>query len=160
MLLISKRENGARRPATRRRHGTLLVECAVVLPIFLTVVMVIILGCLGAYYSEQVAELAREASRYAAVHGGKYAKDTGNPAATSQTLLNNIVTPGGIGMNPGSFGCTLAWNTDNFPYHVVGNIGTKVTNTVTVTVTYQWLSGYQFFGGITFSSTSVSPVYY
>ena len=57
---------------------------------------------------------------------------------------------------------SVTWSTSNYPYHVVtdaNNNLTKVTNTVTVTVNYNWVPE-AYFGGMTLTSTSVMPMSY
>jgi hypothetical protein len=54
-----------RRPAS---DGQALVETALVLPIFLTVVLGVIVLGIGLFYQQQVTNAAREAARYTAIH--------------------------------------------------------------------------------------------
>ncbi len=53
------------RPASR---GQALVETALVLPIFLTIVLGVIVLGIGLFYQQQITNAAREAARYAAIH--------------------------------------------------------------------------------------------
>jgi hypothetical protein len=120
-----------------------------------------VVAAMGVYRYQQVAALAREGSRYASVHGGMYAKETGNPAATPQDIYNNAIAPNMAGLDPNALSYNVTWNTSNYPYHTTTVNGqlVPVTNTVSVTVTYQWMPE-AFFGGVTLSSTSVVPMSY
>jgi hypothetical protein len=103
------------------------------------------------------------------VHGAQYAKDTGKPAATPDdgvwsggsgqcTLLyNNVIQPKATAVNLIRLSYSVSWNTDNTTYHMNGS--QKVSNTVTVTVNYQWIPE-AYLGGIRLSSTSVALMYY
>jgi len=57
---------------------------------------------------------------------------------------------------------SITYNTSNEPFHVridsAGNI-LPVQNTVTVTLTYNWIPE-AYLGGITLTSTSVMPMSY
>jgi Flp pilus assembly protein TadG len=143
------------------RSGASLVEFAIVGPVALLLLIGLVVAALGVYRYQQVAALAREGSRYASVHGGMYAKETGNPAATQQDIYNNAILPYAAGLDSNALSCNVTWNTDNYPYHtvVVNGQVTPVTNTVSVTVTYQWMPE-AFFGGVTLTSTSVVPITY
>ena len=50
------------------RHGQTLVEAALVMPLLLVLLFGIILLGLGVFYQQQLANAAREAARYAAIH--------------------------------------------------------------------------------------------
>lgn len=49
-------------------RGQTLVETALVLPLFLTIVLGVIVLGLGLFYQQQITNAAREAARYAAIH--------------------------------------------------------------------------------------------
>src|SRR5262245_15076563 len=123
-----------------RRPGITLVESAVVYPATLLLVVGLIIGALGVFRYQEMASLARRGARYAAVHGQKYAKDTGNTAATPADIYNNAIYPHAVGMDRSKLTYAVSYNTDNWPEHstiVNGNV-VAVTNTVTVTVSYFW----------------------
>jgi hypothetical protein len=67
-----------------------------------------------------------------------------------------------VGFNASALSCSVTWNTNNEPYHVTtdpsGN-QTKVRNTVTVKVSYQWTPE-AFLGTKTLTSTSTMPMSY
>jgi hypothetical protein len=120
-----------------------------------------IIGAIGMFRYQEVASLAREGARWASVHGAQYARDTGNPAAGPTDVYNQAIQPRAVAFDPSRLTCTVTWNTDNNPYHTmtVGGNVTPVTNTVSVTVTYQWIPEL-YLGGITLTSTSVVPMEY
>jgi Flp pilus assembly protein TadG len=151
------------------RSAATLVEFAIVAPSTFLLLLGLLVGGLGIFRYQEVAYLAREASRWACVHGAQYAKDTGKPAAGPDdgvwsggsgqcTLLyNNVIHPRAVALDPSKLTYSVTWNTDNNTNHTVN--GHKVANTVTVTVTYRWIPE-AYLGGITFSSSSVSLMYY
>jgi hypothetical protein len=53
---------------TRIAEGQTLVELTLVLPLFLMVLVGIVILGIGVFYQQQVANAAREAARYAAIH--------------------------------------------------------------------------------------------
>jgi Flp pilus assembly protein TadG len=141
------------------RRGVSVVELAVVGPILLLLLIGLVVGGMGIFRYQEVAHLARESSRYASVHGTQYQQDTGQPAATAQDIYNNVVVAQNVGLDLSQLNCWVAWNTNNSPYHtnIVNGTVVPVTNTVQVTITYQWIPE-AFLGGITLTSTAVSPM--
>jgi Flp pilus assembly protein TadG len=144
---------------SRPRSGATLLEFAVVGPVFFLLILGLIIGGMGIFRYQEVASLAREASRWASVHGYQYQLDTGLPAATAQDVYNNVIAPNAFSMDTTQLNCQVTWNISNRPYHtvIVNNNVVAVGNTVTVTVTYQWLPE-AFLGGITLTSTSTVPM--
>jgi Flp pilus assembly protein TadG len=147
-----------RHSATPRRGAT-AVEFAVVGPIVLFVLIALVVGGMGIFRYQEVAALARESARYASVHGTQYQQDTGQPAATSQEIYNNVIVAQNVSLDLSQLNYAVTWNSDNKPYHtqiVSGNV-VPVTNTVQVTITYQWIPEI-FLGGVTLTSTAVTPM--
>src|SRR5262249_50675243 len=99
--------------------------------------------------------------RWASVHGTSYASATGKSAATSGDVYTNAIVPNAIGLNLSYLNYSVTWNTSNSPTRTttVNNTSVVVANTVTVKITYQWIPE-AFFGGATFSSTSVAVMYF
>jgi len=151
------------------RRGATTVELAVVAPLTFFLLIGIVVGAMGVFRYQEVASLARQSARYASVHGAGYAKDTGNPAAvpndglwsggTGQCSLvyNNVIAAQDVSLNLSELNYSVTWNASNSPYHttIVNGIVTPTTNTVTVTITYQWIPE-ALFGGVTMSSTAVT----
>jgi Flp pilus assembly protein TadG len=143
------------------RTGVTAVECAIVYPPVLLFVIGLIVGALGIFRYQEVASLARRASRYAAVHGTDYARDTGNPAATPTDIYNTAVQPYAVALDLSKLTYSVTYNRDNSPYYttVVDGRVVATANVVTVTINYQWIPE-AFLGGVTLTSTSSSPMAY
>jgi Flp pilus assembly protein TadG len=135
------------------RRGDTLVEFALVAPVVFLLIFGLLIGGMGVSRYQQLAYLAREASRYASVHGSQYATDTGNPAATSTDIYNRVIVPRAVGLDLSRLTYSITWNTSNAQYHPVG--AGKVANTVTVALTYVWIPG-MYVPQKTMRSTSVS----
>jgi Flp pilus assembly protein TadG len=153
----------------RRHLGTTMVESALILSVTFLILLALITGGLGVMRYQQMAALAREATRAASVRGGQYRQDNGLPAGTSSdwstdvyntstnTLRlpsNVLLTVSDIGLDPTALTVTPSWpDGSNWPYHVTSDNGTVSANRVQVTITYAWLPE-AFFGGVTLGSTS------
>jgi hypothetical protein len=122
----------------RRRWGGTLVEGAVVGSLSLLLLLGMVVIGSGVFRYQQVASLAREGSRYAAVN-----KAT-QPDATA--IMNNCLLNYAAGMNSNKLSCTVNWNTIN-----------GAVATVTVAVTYQWTPE-AFLAPTALSLTSTSTV--
>jgi Flp pilus assembly protein TadG len=142
----------------RRRRGAVILESAVVYPLAMLFLIGLAVGGIGMFRYQQVASLAREGARYASVHGGQYAQETGNTAATADDVYQNVVLAKSAGLDAKELQSSVTWSPDNWPTHVSGT-GTVSSSTVTVTVTYQWVPE-AYLGGITLTSTAVLPMSY
>ncbi len=116
----------------RRRWGGTLVESAVVGLLGLMLLMGMVVVGVGVFRSQQVASLAREGTRYAAVN------KSSPPDATA--LKSHLLTYA-AGMDSSKLSCTITWG----------------TGTVTVAVTYQWTPE-AFLASVPMSLTSTSTV--
>lgn len=76
-----------RSPLRRPARGQALVEMALVLPLLLTVLLGVIVLGIGLFYQQQIANAAREAARYAAIHSA-----TSDCPTTSRKAVNVIGT--------------------------------------------------------------------
>jgi Flp pilus assembly protein TadG len=143
------------------RHAATLVEFAVVSSVTFLILLGLLIGGLGIFRYQQVARLARDASRWASVHGTQYAQDTKKPAATAQDVYNQVIAPNATGLDLSHVSYSVTWNNSNSPYHAatVNGQTANVANTVTVTITYNWIPE-AFLNGITLSSTSLSVMSY
>jgi Flp pilus assembly protein TadG len=81
---------------SNNRVGATAVEFAVVGPVAFFVLLAVIIGGMGIFRYQELASVAREASRWASVHGAQYQQDTGQPAATAQDVYNNVIAPNAI----------------------------------------------------------------
>jgi Flp pilus assembly protein TadG len=150
----------------QRRTGATLVETAVVYPFLFLIVLGIIMLGIGVFRYQQVAHAAREGARWAAVHGAKYAEETGQPAATPEAVFENVIKPQMAGIDATNLTYTVTWDQNNkqTSSYVYTNPSTgEMTvaaraNTVSVTVRYSWNTG--FFGVIPVSSTTVMTMSY
>jgi Flp pilus assembly protein TadG len=147
-----------RHPAARR--GATLVESAFVLSVLFFLLLAVVVGGYGVLRYQQLALLAREGARYAAVHGGQYAQETGNLAATADDVYKNAILPAAVDLDPAHLSYTVSWDTDNMPYHMTDDYEKPVANTVTVTVRYTWLPEVYLVGPITLTSTSTMTMSY
>src|SRR5438552_352371 len=82
----------------KARRGTILVESAFVYPVLFLLILAIILLGLGVFRYQQVSHIAREASRWASVHGTKYASENSTTAATPQDVYDKAIKPYAVGM--------------------------------------------------------------
>src|ERR1019366_4722036 len=130
-----------------------MVEFAIVVPLLFVLLFGLLIGGLGVSRYQRIASLAREASRWASVHGAEYAAETHKTAATASDVYNNAIVPKAVGLNLSKLTYAVTWNTDNGQYHTDVN-GKKVANTVSVALTYAWIpEGY--IGQKNMKSTSV-----
>jgi Flp pilus assembly protein TadG len=156
--------------ANRKRRGALLVEGAVVYPLVLILIFMLIIGGMGVFRYQQVACLAREGARWAAVRGSDWRKETGIPSPTKNDILQQAVLPLGVGMATNNIGIQVTWidqvsgqslDWDAAPKHpmsVIASNNQGVSNRVRVTVTYQWIPQLFVAGPITLSSTCEIPM--
>jgi hypothetical protein len=139
-----------------------VVECAFVYPAFFLLILALLVGAAGIFRYSQLASLTREAARYASVHGGQYAQEMKVTAPTPADLYNNVVLPMAVSFDTSQLNYSITYNTSNSPFHTTldsNNNVIPIQNTVTVTLTYQWLPE-ALLGGVTLSSTSVMPMSY
>ena len=150
------------RRAPRRRPGSTIIESAFVYPVLFMLIVGLLVGAGGSFRYSQLASLAREGARYASVHGTQYAQEMNVTAPTPDQIFNNVIAPMAAGLDTTQMSYSITYNAANSPYHTVldsDNNVVPIQNTVTVTLTYQWLPE-AFLGGITMTSTSVMPMSY
>jgi Flp pilus assembly protein TadG len=144
----------------RRRTGFAATESVVVLPILMLFIIGTVVGGYGVFRYQQIAVLAREGARYASVHGGQYELDTGNAAATPQDVYNNVIAPLATSLDLSQLTYSVSWNRDNTPYTMSGEYEKPTSNTVTVTINYNWVPELYLVGPIKLTSTSTVPMSY
>jgi Flp pilus assembly protein TadG len=144
----------------KRRRGATLVESALALPILFLFIFGTVVCGLGTLRFQQVASIAREASRWASMHGGQYASETGQPAATGTDVYNQAIRPLAGMFDPNRLTYTVAWD-DNSKNPIYWDAAAKVwrRNQVAVTLNYNWVPE-MFLPPQTMSSTSRMPVTY
>jgi Flp pilus assembly protein TadG len=125
---------------TKSRSAATMVEFAIIGSLIFLLILGLIIGGTGVFRYQQVATLAREGSRWASVRGTQYHQDTGQPAAT-QATIQSYIQGKAVGLDVSKLTVTVP----------------AISNTVSVTVSYQWIPE-AFFGGgsMTLTSTSVS----
>jgi Flp pilus assembly protein TadG len=144
-----------------QRKGATLVENGLVLSITLMFVVDLIVIGLGVFRYQQTAAVAREAARWASVHGGQYAQETAQPMATPASVRAYAIPRYSTGLDPNHITAfTVTWdNASEMPtYFDYANQVWK-SNSVHVTISYQWIPE-AFLGGITLTSTSEMPMSY
>jgi Flp pilus assembly protein TadG len=150
----------------QRRTGAILIESALVYPILFVLIFGIIVLAVGVFRYHQVAHAAREGARWAAVHGARYAQETGQPAATAEDVYANAIAPHAASMQPPNLTYSVTWDKNNQQTHSSVQIDPATgqqklvtkANTVSVTVSYSWNT--ILFGVIPVSSTSVMTMSY
>jgi Flp pilus assembly protein TadG len=166
-----------------RRQGAHLVECAIVLPLTMLLLLGLVVCATGVAHYQQTAYLAREAARYAATHAGQYQQENAAaitagtlPNVTSDYITTNVVQADAVNLDPSQLSVTTLFNMSSgsygwddtanngarWPYspRTINGTTYSETNTVSVTVTYLWQPAWFLSGPITLSSTAVMPVCY
>jgi Flp pilus assembly protein TadG len=160
MLACSGTTVSAHRGTTMTvRRGTTTIEFAITCPIVFFLIFATIVGGLGVFRYQQVAAAAREGARYASVHGGQYADETGRPAATESDIYTNAILPAASALNPSQLTYLVTWNKNNMPLYTGTNYEQPTGNTVTVTVTYRWLPE-MYLAPSSLTSTSTAQMLY
>jgi hypothetical protein len=142
----------------RARRASMTVESAFVFPVLVFFILAIIVGAAGIFRYQEVCYVAHEGARYASVHGAEWAAEQNTTAATPQDVYNNAIQPGLMTLDPSQVGYSVTWNQNNYPSSVVGSYEKPVVNTVTVTITYNWIPEWGPIGAITFTGTSTLPM--
>src|SRR2546421_3371267 len=101
-----------RLPRTPRRAAS-LVEFAIVAPLAFLLLLGLVIGGLGIFRYQQVAFLSREATRWASVHGAKYAQDTGQPAATPADVYQQVIVREATALDLSRLTYSVTWDTSN-----------------------------------------------
>lgn len=141
-------------------RGVAAVEFALVAPIVCFLVLATMIGSQGVFCYHQVASLARDATRWAAVHGYQYQQDTGYPAAMPEDVYNTVILPKAIALRAEHLTYQVVWNESNQPLQVKEDVQNPVGNTVTVTVSYQWHPAKYLIGPINLTSSSTMQMIY
>jgi Flp pilus assembly protein TadG len=153
---------------SERRRGSAAVEAAIVFPVLMFLLLALIVGGIGVFRYQQVALLSQEASRWASVRGADFQKDADAPSPTRDQILQQAALPLAVGMDPSQLSLQVQWidqgngtvqDWDSAPKYVKSQTpkGEWVTNTVRVTVTYQWAPGL-LVGPLTLTSCCEGPM--
>jgi Flp pilus assembly protein TadG len=177
MLMLVKGHRNA------RRSGAHLIECAFILPLTMLLLIGLAVCAMGVFRYQQMSYLAREAARYAAVHAGEYQQENAAaiaagtlPDVTSAYIITKVIQANSVSLDPSALSVSINFNMSGgsydwddtannggrWPYSPRTIDGTTYneTNTVSVTVTYQWVPEWLLSGPITITSTAVMPVCY
>lgn len=150
------------RRSRANRRGAVAVEYALVLSLLFPLLFGTMVAGMGVFRQQEITHLAREAARWASVHGSQYATETGNAAATAADVYNTVIKPNLNALDASKLNYSVTWDADNSPYHTTvdsNNNSVKVGNTVTVTITYTWVPEL-YYTPVTLTSTSVAPMSY
>jgi Flp pilus assembly protein TadG len=108
------------------RRGISVVECAVVYPVTIMLIMGTVIVGLGVFRYQQLQSLAREGARYASVRGPAYiASQSGNTEPSTSTVLAYVQ---GLAVGLSGLDCTQVTYSSN-----------TIPCTVTVALTYTWV---------------------
>lgn len=149
----------------RSRAGALAVEGAIVYSVVCVLFFGLIVGGIGVFRYQQVALLAREGARFAAVHGSDWQSDNNQSACTASQILEQGVLPRAASMAPSAVsinvqfvnraaGTVSDWDKAAHPPTSLDNVNNTVTNRVRITVTYEWVPGALMVGPLYLTSTS------
>src|SRR5262245_62780974 len=102
-----------------RRSGATTVECAIVFPVTFLLLLGLMIGAAGMFRYQAMSHLARQAARYASVHGTQFQKDTApnQPAPTSQDIYDNVIGPNAYGLDKTRLSYEVTYDRSNAPYH-------------------------------------------
>jgi Flp pilus assembly protein TadG len=128
-----------------RRRGTTIVECALVYPVTMLLLLGTVVVGVGVFEYQQLQFLAREGARYASVHGPTYASDNNSTVASTSSVLSQVQ---GLAVGLKGLNCTS-----------VKYSASTIPCTVSVTLTYTWTPG-GLFGPFNWTATSTMPVTY
>ena len=143
----------------RRRPGTTVLECALVLPVVFFLMLGLGVGASAVFRYQEVATLAREGARYASTHGYQYRKDSGLSLGTKdewqKDIIENGIKPKVLMADPTALKVTVYWpdvinqagKPDNWP-------GSRVD----VTVSYEWLPPALWTRPLVLTSSSSMPI--
>ena len=165
------------------RPAATLLEAAIIYPAAVFLLISVVVGGMGIFRYQQVSYLAHQAARFAATHGGQYAKENDAaiqagtlPTVNDNYLATDIVQANAMAMDTNQLSVQVNLSTANgtFDWDDTGSNGNRMptstttsgpdstaqTNTVSVTVTYLWLPELYLVGPLTLSSTAVLPMSY
>lgn len=157
------------RRRTQKRSGAVAAESAVVFSVTFMLFLGLIVGGIGVFRYQQVACQAREAARWACVHGSGWQFDKGQPPSTKQQILENAVLPYASGMDPAKLsldvqwinkvtGASVDWDSSTRAPTSTDAYGNRVSNVVQVTVTFQWTPDVYLAGPLNLRSVSRIPI--
>lgn len=148
--------------------GATIVEFAIAGPILMLLLFGFLIMTLGVFRYQQVAYLARNGARYASTHGAQFRADNRLPTGDTATWIDDIrtngVLPRSAGLVPDHLTVNAEWsagdNSTNTNSGESGDFNQVQLNTVTVTVSYNWLPEAYLTGPLTLTSHATVPMSY
>jgi hypothetical protein len=145
------------------------LEAVIVYSAVFLLMLAMIDGAMGVFWYEQVACQARDAARWASVRGSGWQQETGQTSPSQSDILNNVVVPLEVGMDPCKVTLLAQWidqttgqasNWDSASKSPKSSTATGgvVTNHVRVTVTYKWTPSFFPVGPLNLRSVSQMPM--
>ena len=128
---------------SQSRRGATIVEMAVVGPLAFLMVIGLMIGALGIFRYNQIAALAHEGARWAAVRGRNFEQINHRKPITADDIRANVIVPRAAGIDLNRIVCTMSLD--------------KGHSVVSVTVRYLWLPE-AYFGKLTLSNTATTLV--
>ena len=128
----------------------MVAEAAIVFPVLLFMIFALIVGGMGVFRYQLTACLAREAARYASVHGSDWEADQNQTPLTVAQIRQNVVLPLATSLDPAQLTVTVQWvnngtnqvqDWDSSPRtpRSLNASGDYVNNNVRVTIQYNWI---------------------
>jgi Flp pilus assembly protein TadG len=144
-------------PKASNRRGATLVEAAIVLPVFLTIIIGMIDLGMGVFQANMLSEAARQGARKAVVHGalatsamGVWGPGTYTDHANGAGAIAQAIKPYLVGIDPSTVTITVTW--------LDGGNAEDNRVRVALTHTYQPITTYVVQGTIPLSASSTMPV--
>src|SRR5262245_31562575 len=100
------------KPSAAPRHGAHTVEAAMVYPVVILIILALIVGGLGIFRFNQIANLAREGARWASVHGITYSQELKNSSTavtTGSDIYTNAIKPKLVDLDTTKLTVAITW---------------------------------------------------
>jgi Flp pilus assembly protein TadG len=164
-MLVNVRD--MKSPSKRPRRGATVVEFAVIAPVALLLLIGFAVLAMGVYRYQQVAWLAREGARYASTHGAQYRADhrlpVGDATLWSQEIRDNWILPFSTALDASRLSVSASYSAGNNRANASNSetgFGSTIDNTVTLTVSYEWVPEGFLTSPLTLTSTASAPMAY
>lgn len=156
------------RSTCKRRHGAVILESAVVYPVFFIFTLGLVVVSMGVFRYQEVCRGAHDGARYVSVRGQWYSNET-TQTSPAVADVSTFVKQTLVSMDPTQLtttvtlnnanGTTSDWDASNKAVmsYTATSPPVLATNTVSVTVTYNWSPEF-FFVGTTIPLTATSTV--
>jgi hypothetical protein len=125
------------------RRGATVVECAIITPAVMLLVLGIIVCGFGIFRYHQIEHLAEDSARWLSLRGPRYQRRTGSPRPTESDVLDEVILPRARSLNSDRLVCRVNWDEDE--------------STVSVLLEYEWVPEFAV-RPLVFRSNCSSPV--